>query len=140
MSNHLHLVLRSRPDVVQTWDDNEIASRWLRICPKRKDSNGKPLEPTQKEIDLFATSPVAVKRIRSRLSDISWWMRILCQRIAMRANHEDKEVGKFFRDGSKLYDFSMKKPYSLALPMWISIRSEPRWQNRSKPAISLLGN
>ena len=25
MSNHLHLLLRSRPDVVQEWNDNEVA-------------------------------------------------------------------------------------------------------------------
>ena len=35
MSNHIHLVLRSRPDVVDTWDDREVARRWLMICPKR---------------------------------------------------------------------------------------------------------
>jgi hypothetical protein len=33
MSNHIHLVLRSRPDVVDTWDDREVARRWLMICP-----------------------------------------------------------------------------------------------------------
>ncbi len=27
MSNHFHLVLRSRPDAVQTWDDTEVARR-----------------------------------------------------------------------------------------------------------------
>ena len=25
MSNHLHLLLRSRPDVVEEWNDNEVA-------------------------------------------------------------------------------------------------------------------
>jgi len=25
MSNHLHLLLRSRPDVVEEWNDNELA-------------------------------------------------------------------------------------------------------------------
>ena len=36
LSNHIHLVLRSRPDVVQTWDDTEVARRWWTLCPKRK--------------------------------------------------------------------------------------------------------
>ena len=35
--------------------------------------------------------------IRSRLSDISWWMRLLSQNIAQRANKEDLEVGKFWQ-------------------------------------------
>ncbi len=36
-------------------------------------------------------------QIRARLSDVSWWMRLLCQNIAMRANREDGETGKFFQ-------------------------------------------
>ena len=42
MSNHFHLILRSRPDVVATWDDTEVARRWLLICPVRKNSAGDP--------------------------------------------------------------------------------------------------
>ena len=97
MSNHVHLVLRSRPDVVDTWDDREVARRWLMICPKRKDKKGNALEPNESEIEAIRSSPVALKTIRLRLSDVSWWMRILCQKIAMRANKEDREVGKFFQ-------------------------------------------
>jgi hypothetical protein len=97
MANHLHQILRSRPDVVATWGDSEVARRWLMLCPKRKDSHGKPLEPTQKEIEAIASSPVEVKKIRMRLSDISWWMRILCQKIGTRANRDDKENGRFFQ-------------------------------------------
>jgi hypothetical protein len=32
-----------------------------------------------------------------RLSDIYWWMRLLSQRIAQRANRDDQEVGKFWQ-------------------------------------------
>ena len=35
LSNHFHLILRSRPDVVATWDDTEVARRWLLLCPVR---------------------------------------------------------------------------------------------------------
>ena len=28
LSNHFHLLLRSRPDVVATWDDTQVALRW----------------------------------------------------------------------------------------------------------------
>ena len=28
MSNHCHVVLRNRPDVVQDWSDEEVARRW----------------------------------------------------------------------------------------------------------------
>jgi hypothetical protein len=97
MSNHFHQVLRSRPDVVKTWDDSEVARRWLMICPKRKDDQGNAMQPTDSELDKIRNSSCEVEKIRTRLSDVSWWMRILCQRIGMRANREDKEVGKFFQ-------------------------------------------
>ena len=36
LSNHMHLVLRTRPDVVATWSDREVAERWLRLFPGRR--------------------------------------------------------------------------------------------------------
>jgi hypothetical protein len=36
--------------------------------------------------------------MRKRLSSISWWMRLLCHRVAQRANHEEKECGRCFQD------------------------------------------
>ncbi len=33
MSNHFHLILRSRPDIVETWSNEEVAWRWLMLCP-----------------------------------------------------------------------------------------------------------
>ena len=97
MSNHFHLILRSRPDCVAAWDDTDVARRWLTLCPVRKDEQGNAEEPDEVELNLIRNDPEKLKQIRSRLSDISWWMRILCQHIAMRANHEDKEVGRFFQ-------------------------------------------
>jgi hypothetical protein len=45
LSNHFHLILRSRPDVVATWDDTEIARRWLTFCLVRKNDDGFAGEP-----------------------------------------------------------------------------------------------
>jgi len=97
LSNHFHLVLRSRPDVVAEWDDTEVARRWLMLCPLSKDDHGRPLEPTEFELNHIRNSKEKLKVIRSRLSDISWWMRLLSQNIAQRANFEDGEVGKFWQ-------------------------------------------
>ena len=33
MSNHLHLVLRNRPDIAGQWTADEIALRWCRVFP-----------------------------------------------------------------------------------------------------------
>ncbi len=97
LSNHFHLVLRSRPDVVETWNDTEVARRWLLLCPIRNDGHGLPGEPSESELNSIRNDAERTAKIRSRLSDISWWMRLLCQHIAMRANREDEETGKFFQ-------------------------------------------
>ncbi len=75
LSNHFHLVLRNRPDVVAAWSDTEVASRWLRLCPLRKTSDGQAAEPNQSELDSIRCLPDKLAIIRRRLSDISWWMR-----------------------------------------------------------------
>jgi hypothetical protein len=101
LNNHYHLMLRSRPDVVATWDDTEVARRWLMICPIRKNEDGTPCEPSEKELDSIRNCKEVLAEIRTRLSDISWWMRLLDQRIARRCNDEDGEKGRFFEDRFK---------------------------------------
>ena len=101
LSNHFHLILRSRPDVVATWDDTEVARRWLSLCPHRRHTDGSAKEPTESELNTIRRCPVRLAEIRSRLSNISWWMRLLCQRVATRSNREDEENGRFFQDRYK---------------------------------------
>ena len=36
MSNHIHCILRSRTDVVETWTADEVALKWWNLCPGRK--------------------------------------------------------------------------------------------------------
>jgi hypothetical protein len=67
LSNHFHLVLRSRPDVVASWDDRQVAQRWLMICPVRKDRQGNPLEPTQSQLNTICNDPKRLATIRLRL-------------------------------------------------------------------------
>lgn len=98
LSNHHHQLFRSRPDVVDTWDDTEVARRWLMICPKRKDKVGNPMSPSDPELDVIRNNPVMVEELRVRLSNVSWWMRLLNQRVAQDANKEDGAKGKFFED------------------------------------------
>lgn len=97
MSNHFHLVLRSRPDVVAEWSDTEVARRWWMLCPVRKDEHGQAEAPTAADLNAFRKNKKTLETVRSRLSDISWWMRLLSQNIAQRANREDEEVGKFWQ-------------------------------------------
>ena len=97
LSNHFHLIVRSRPDIVEAWDDTEVARRWLMLCPKRRNKDRSPEEPNEFELNSIRNNPIELETIRKRLSDVSWWMRLLCQNIGTRANLEDKQVGKFFQ-------------------------------------------
>src|SRR6056297_1887331 len=97
LSNHVHLVLRSRPDVVAEWDDTQVARRWLMLCPVQRDQNRQPVEPTEFDLNTIRLNKEKLAEIRSRLSDISWWMRLLSQNVAQRANKEDGEIGKFWQ-------------------------------------------
>jgi REP element-mobilizing transposase RayT len=99
MSNHFHLILRSRPDVVETWDSTEVARRWMLLCPKRKEKDGSAKEPSEAELNVIRNDAKKLKQIRRRLSDISWWMRLLCQRVAQNANREEEApAGKFWQN------------------------------------------
>ncbi len=166
LSTHVHQVLRSRPDIVATWTDREVAIKWLQLCPtlqqinkdKRKqlaqaaqmiadmenvpepdsqsaNSSGEnphnaaelPATPTSSAPSTSSTSPdaagesvssaasvpfsvikpteAAINKLANnakelaalRLSDISWWMRLMCQRVAQWANIEEGEDGRFWR-------------------------------------------
>ena len=79
------------------WDDTEVARRWLMLCPIRKSADGGAAEPTEPELNSIRLDEDKLKTIRNRLSDISWWMRLLCQRIAQKANAEEEISGKFWQ-------------------------------------------
>lgn len=96
MHNHIHLVLRSRPDVLATWSDEEVARRWLRLFPKRRDQDGAPAEPSQPELNMIVNDPDLLAEKRTRLSDLSWWMRCTAENIARRSNAEDGVTGHFW--------------------------------------------
>ncbi|HSX59226.1 MAG TPA: hypothetical protein VLF18_03400 [Tahibacter sp.] len=92
MSNHLHIVLQVVPDVVAAWSDEEVAARWVRIYPPaRGDAAAVELKRQQ-----LAADPGRIEVIRSRLGNLSWFMRCLAEPIARRANREDGCTGRFW--------------------------------------------
>ena len=95
MSNHLHIVARTRPDVVREWSDKEVALRWLRIFPgQRIDEH--LANPTTNAVDTLANNTERIALIRLRLSDPSWFMKALCEPIARLANFQEKVTGHFW--------------------------------------------
>ena len=96
MSNHIHIVIRNRPDIVQGWSDIQVARRWWNIFPKRRDDEGHAKEPTDFELQMITFNAVQLAEIRQRLSSVSWFMRCLAEPIARKANYEDICRGCFW--------------------------------------------
>jgi REP element-mobilizing transposase RayT len=96
MSNHLHVVLRARPDLVPDWSQEEIAFRWKQLFPSRDPKTGKHMEPLACDLNTILSEPGRVAVLRQRLSDLSWFMRCLNERTARRANREDGCKGRFW--------------------------------------------
>jgi hypothetical protein len=95
MSNHMHQILRNRPDVAATWSDEEVAIRWLRVFPGRR-LEEHLAEPTENDVKALCTNKERIAEIRKRLSDISWFMRALAEPIARMANKQDDCTGRFW--------------------------------------------
>jgi REP element-mobilizing transposase RayT len=95
LSNHVHAILRNRPDVVAQWDDREVALRWLKVFPGRR-IDEQLGEPTEADVEKLITDEERLAEVRRRLSDISWFMRALSEPIARRANREDGCTGRFW--------------------------------------------
>jgi REP element-mobilizing transposase RayT len=96
LSNHLHVVVRTRPDVVKEWTADEVAQRWWRLFPQRRNEIGTPAEPTEFELNAIRNDTNGLKEKRRRLKDISWFMRCLAEPIARRGNKDDQVSGRFW--------------------------------------------
>ena len=96
LSNHLHVVVRTRPDVVREWSTDEVALRWWRLFPQRRNGDGTPAEPTEFELNAIRNDTSGLKEKRRRLNDISWFMRCLAEPIARRGNKDDQVSGRFW--------------------------------------------
>ncbi|TWT71792.1 transposase [Crateriforma conspicua] len=95
MSNHIHQILRNRPDVCAAWSDEEVAIRWLRVFPGRR-LEEHLAEPTENDVMMLCGDKERLAEIRRRLSDISWFMRALAEPIARMANKQDDCTGRFW--------------------------------------------
>ncbi len=89
MSNHLHVVVQVLPEAAAQWTDEEVAERWIRLFPKADQDNGVRAQ-------MLLANPERLTGLRSRLSDLSWFMRCLSEPIARRANAEDHCKGRFW--------------------------------------------
>ncbi|WP_302120689.1 hypothetical protein [Allorhodopirellula heiligendammensis] len=107
------------------------------------------MTPTDPEIKSIAGCPMKRAEIRQRLSSFSWWMRLLCQRVATRANREDEQsdpVGPCeSASGKRCSDkgfWAMRAAVYLALLDWTaqqSVRGKHRTAVSVPPILVRLG-
>jgi hypothetical protein len=101
MWNHYHTILRTRPDLVATWSDREVAMRWLQLFPKNHSIAGALTSPTEEQISALTSLPERIAQLRTRLCSLSWFMGRLNEFIARAANKEDKVKGRFWESRFK---------------------------------------
>ena len=95
MSNHYHLVLHINSSNAENWSDKEVCHRWHRLF------KGTPLSLRYARDEVLdrAEEDAVKTRIavwRERLTDISWFMRLINEPIARAANAEDGCTGRFW--------------------------------------------
>ncbi len=95
MSNHYHAVLHINTARAKRWSDFEVVERWHRLFNGTVMSQQYLKDGTLSEAEMWAFQPV-IDRWRSRLQDISWFMRVLNEEIARAANSEDGCTGRFW--------------------------------------------
>ena len=94
MSNHSHVVLRVDQHKAQSWSEEQVMAQWEKLF------SIPVLVQQYKEGTDSAAVAIEAKKIitqwRSRLMDISWYMRSLNEHLARRANEEDRCTGRFW--------------------------------------------
>ena len=95
MSNHTHMVLFVDESTAKAWSSIEVIERWHQLFKgtllTQQYCRGEKIPD-----DLMTSLLETVDVYRNRLMDISWFMRLLNQDIATKANQEDNCRGHFW--------------------------------------------
>lgn len=98
MHNHTHVVLHINLDEAKSLSDEEVLLRWHKlhkgmVCCRQFLDEKERLKLSEAELD---TVMRVVEIYRNRLCDVSWFMRLLNEYIARKANKEDECTGRFW--------------------------------------------
>lgn len=101
MSNHYHLVLRVDAERAEGWSREEVLRRWTQlfdgpVLVQRLQAAEEAGEEADFDPATLARIDEWAETYRTRLMDISWFMRVLNETIARQANAEDKVTGRFW--------------------------------------------
>ena len=96
LNNHYHLVIRVNPDEAKGWSDEEVVRRWDQIYSVRKHLTGMKGDLDEEIMRMALDRPDLIAEWRSRLCNISWFMKQINEPLARRANKEDGCKGRFW--------------------------------------------
>ena len=95
MHNHYHVVLFINKGSAQGWSDMEVVERWHQLfngnMVSQRFLQGESLSAVEQNL-----LDQKINQWRDRLTDISWFMRILNEGIVRMANKEDNCTGRFW--------------------------------------------
>ena len=95
MSNHYHLVVKVNKTEALEWSEEEVINRWYQLY---KSNN--LIDRYMNEANLDDATKMQCQQLielwRTRLYDISWYMKNLNEYIARQANKEDNCTGKYW--------------------------------------------
>src|SRR3546814_15029646 len=94
MSKRLNVGVQVLPEVATQLTDEDVAQLWVRLFPKAE-------QDTALRVQALMVNPERLALLRTRLSDLSWFMRCLSEPIARRANAEDHCKGRFWEGRSE---------------------------------------
>ncbi len=96
MSNHYHVVLRVDKAEADSWSRQEVHRRWRSHFATTPVIVGRYLKgETLSKPEMDVVDDI-IETWRTRLYDISWFMRLLNESIAREANREDNVTGRFW--------------------------------------------
>jgi REP element-mobilizing transposase RayT len=99
LSNHYHLILHVNREHARQWSDDEVVRRWGRACrggAAYRYARNEPLSDDDR-LEIVTRTPLW----RQRLHDLSWFMKMLNEFVARRANQEDECKGHFWESRFK---------------------------------------
>lgn len=102
LSNHQHLIARTRPDIAATRSDEQVAWRWKLAWPTWIDGQW-IREPTDQEIEEVLSQRDRIAKLRANLASLSCFMARWKEPIAKLANGESGTTGHYYeqRFGSR---------------------------------------
>jgi len=125
MSNHYHVVVHIRSDDSTQWSKRDVVRRWHSLFKGTYLSGcfaaGDSLTSAQQKV-LYQD----IETWRNRLCSLSWFMKVVNESIARRANREDSCTGHFSVTAPALlyllHPCSRGKVDSRVRPYWMSGR------------------